>query len=257
MLHSRVLGRGPELVLLHGWGMNGAVWEDAAEALAPDFRVTLIDLPGHGHSPWSGQELHLADWAHACLRVAPPAALWVGWSLGGSVALEAALGAPQRVRALVLVTTTPCFVRDRHWSHALPEVTLARFRDALGADPGDTLGRFLALQVKGSDSALAVLRTLRRRIAERPPPSPAALDAGLHLLRHTDLCGRLPGLRPPSLWIYGERDTLVPRRSAEALAGLLPGARVEVIRGAAHAPFLSHRDQALDLLRRFAEEVLV
>jgi len=255
MLRSRALGQGPELVLLHGWGMNGAVWEDAAEALAPGFRVTLIDLPGHGHSPWTGRALDLASWAHACLRAAPPNALWVGWSLGGSVALEAALGAPQRVRALVLVTATPRFVQGSHWLHGLPETTLARFRDALGDDPGATLGRFLALQVKGSDSALAVLRTLRRRLTERPPPNPAALDTGLHLLCHADLCERLPGLRPPSLWIYGERDTLIPRRSAESLAGLLPGARVEIIRGAAHAPFLSHRDQALGLLRRFAEEM--
>jgi pimeloyl-[acyl-carrier protein] methyl ester esterase len=98
------------------------------------------------------------------------------------------------------------------------------------------------------------LRTLRHRLAEQPPPHPAALDTGLRLLRDTDLRARLSGLRPPSLWIYGERDTLVPKRSAESLAGLLPGARVEVIRGAAHAPFLSHRDQALGLLRRFAEE---
>lgn len=254
MLHSQVGGQGPDLVLLHGWGMNAAVWEDTGAALASNFRVTLIDLPGHGHSPWDGRELRLTDWAQACLEVAPPTALWVGWSLGGSVALEAAIQAPQRIRGLMLVTATPRFVRNDQWPHALPETTLTNFRHALGVNWSNTLERFLTLQVKGSDSAFGVLRTLRRRLAKRPSPHPLALDTGLDLLRTTDLCARLPELQPPSLWLYGERDTLVPRRSAESLARLVPDAQIETIKGAAHAPFLSHRDQAFDLLRRFIEE---
>jgi pimeloyl-[acyl-carrier protein] methyl ester esterase len=254
MLHSRTLGRGPELVLLHGWGMNAAVWDEVAEALAGELHCTLIDLPGHGASPWEEGPIEgLAGWAQACLEAAPERALWVGWSLGGSIALEAALTAPQRLRGLLLVTATPRFVRGPSWPHAMPEETLVRFRDALGTGPQATLEQFLCLQVRGSDRAREVLRSLRRGLARWPPPSPEALDAGLGLLREVDLRARLGGLRVPSLWLYGGRDTLVPRGGAESLAALLPAARVERIEGAAHAPFLSHREESLELLRRFAE----
>ncbi len=253
MLHAEVLGNGPDLLLIHGWGMNEAVWHDLAAILATDYRVTLVDLPGHGQSPYDPTRPSLADWARQVLEVAPDSAAWIGWSLGGSLALEAALQAPERIRTLTLVTTTPRFVRGADWRHAMPLETLEQFHADLTRDPRATLDRFLALEVSGGDEARSVLRLLRARLAEKPAADPAALDIGLDLLRDTDLRGRLPGLAMPSLWLYGQRDALVPRRSAQAVAELLPSADIEVIRGAAHAPFLSHPDQAMQQLRAFLE----
>jgi pimeloyl-[acyl-carrier protein] methyl ester esterase len=102
------------------------------------------------------------------------------------------------------------------------------------------LQRFLALQVKGSEAARETLRQLRQELAERPAPDPAALALGLDLLRDADLRARLPELACPSLWLFGERDTLVPAAVASSIAALLPQARVQAIPRAAHAPFLSH-----------------
>lgn len=48
MLYCQSWGSGPDLVLLHGWGMHGGVWDDTVEAFIDDWRVTVIDLPGHG-----------------------------------------------------------------------------------------------------------------------------------------------------------------------------------------------------------------
>jgi pimeloyl-[acyl-carrier protein] methyl ester esterase len=253
MLHRAVLGRGADLVLVHGWGMNGAVWNGLAEALARTFRVWILDLPGHGHSPHLPERSRLADWAAACLARVPEGAIWVGWSLGGSIALEAALTAPQRLRGLCLITSTPRFLQAPDWPHAMPEATLTQFRNQLTQDPAATLERFLALQVKGNDSARKVLRGLRRRLADRPAADARALDTGLDLLRTTDLRPRLAELALPSLWLFGRRDTLVPWRWSTELARLLPGARGRLIEGAAHIPFLSHPAPSLALLTAFVQ----
>ena len=121
-LYSYRVGRGPDVMLVHGWGMNAAVWSELAEVLGSDFRLHLIELPGHGGSPLQAGA-DLADWARACLEVAPPRAAWAGWSLGGLLALQAALSMPDRVARLVLVAATPRFVQGPDWAPAVAAQT--------------------------------------------------------------------------------------------------------------------------------------
>jgi pimeloyl-[acyl-carrier protein] methyl ester esterase len=237
------------LVLLHGWGMNAAVWEGLPGSLGR--ATTPIELPGHGSCPLPETARDLAAWAEACLAAAPERSVWLGWSLGGLVALAAALRAPERVAGLVLMTATPRFIQAADWPAAMAERTLGQFHDGLLSDPAGTLDRFLALQVRGSATARETLRILRRELAARPAPDPRALALGLDLLRDGDLRGRLGELACPSLWLFGSHDTLVTAAVAPAVAALLPAARVEVIRGAAHAPFLSHPEETTALIDGF------
>ncbi|AFL73738.1 pimeloyl-ACP methyl ester esterase BioH [Thiocystis violascens] len=243
-----------DLVMLHGWGMNAAVWDACPADTWNGLNQHRIELPGHGHSPFPPALDSLWSWADACLDAAPEQAVWLGWSLGGLVALAAALRAPKRVAGLVLLTATPRFVRAADWTPAMPETTLDQFHQELAADPAATLARFLALQVRGSDSAREVLRTLREALASQPAPNPAALSLGLDLLRDEDLRGRLPDLRCPALWLFGDHDALVPAKVAERIEILMPGARTQLIAGAAHAPHLSHPVETARAIRSFLAE---
>jgi len=247
-------GSGPDLVLLHGWGMNPGVWSGLPAHLTRGYRQHRIALPGHAGSPIGPGAQELAGWASACLAAAPDRALWVGWSLGGLVSLAAALQAPQRVRALILITTSPCFTRRADWPSAMPIGTLDQFQANLLADPAGTLERFLALQVRGSDAALPTLRWLRSEIRRHPAPNAGALAAGLRLLRESDLRALLSRLVPDSLWLFGGRDTLVPAALGEHIAGLAARARVRVIAGSGHAPFLSHPDATSEAIGDFLAE---
>jgi pimeloyl-[acyl-carrier protein] methyl ester esterase len=252
-LHVESAGRGgPPLVLVHGWGMNAAAWGDFAAHLAERHQVYRVELPGHGRSAWAGPD-SLADWAAAVLDSVPAGAVWLGWSLGVAVALQAALDAPGAVRGLVLVAGTPRFVQGGGWSHAMAPAVLEQFTASLLADPGATVERFLALQVRGAEDASGTLRRLKAALRALPPAQPQALETGLQLLRDTDLRPRLKALRPPALWLLGERDTLVPAGMGWDLAEWLPAARVQVVEGAGHAPFLSHPRQLLTSVAAFAE----
>lgn len=240
-------GQGPELVLVHGWGMNAGVWQPLLGALHERYRVTLIELPGHGESLLQA-EAELDAWSLACLQVAPPQAAWIGWSLGGLIAQRAALLAPQRILGLCPVCATPSFVQRDDWSAAMPPLVFAQFADNLAGDPQGTLKRFLALQVQGAEDARLVLRGLNEALARRPSAQPQALHDGLELLLQGDLRDQVVQLQMPTFWLFGERDTLVPAAAAEALRALDPSVRTEVIAGAGHAPLLSHPQQCLQWL---------
>ena len=90
-LWSETTGTGVPLYLIHGWGMNASVWDPLLTTLNDDYQVTRVDLPGHGNSPLPEKQLALSDWSSALMEAAPENAIWLGWSLGGLLALHAAI----------------------------------------------------------------------------------------------------------------------------------------------------------------------
>jgi pimeloyl-[acyl-carrier protein] methyl ester esterase len=250
-LYTQSSGDGPDLVLIHGWGLNGGIWDALAPRLAASgFRVTRVDLPGHGRSAWHG-EADVDALARAVLACVPQRAAWLGWSMGALVAMRAALNAPARIARLVLVAATPSFIRRPDWTPAMAPELLEGFASDLQRDYLRTLQRFLALQVRGSDAAEAVLRELRVRLLQHGRPAPESLRAGLDILRETDLRAPLADIACPVLWLMGARDTLVPEEAARQAAGRMPDARVEVIAGAGHAPFLARPAETADIIGDF------
>lgn len=267
--HYESAGSGPPLLLIHGWGMHSGMWGGVAEKLAQHFRVMAVDLPGHGYSRRPGAEgrtqgkegavrevvegTRLDEWAGRLASQFDEPLTVCGWSLGGQVALRWALRHPQRVERLVIVASTPCFVRLTGWRYALSVEILEEFAANLQQNYAQTLIRFLSLQMRGSEQERAVLSSMRDGLFIRGIPDLNALESGLEILRDTDLRGALPEIRQPTLVLAGERDTLIPHQASHYLASQIPAARLAVIKGAAHAPFLSHPDEFVMLLRSFME----
>jgi pimeloyl-[acyl-carrier protein] methyl ester esterase len=249
-LYTQTSGEGPDLVLIHGWGLNGGVWDTLVPLLEPGFSITRVDLPGHGRSAWQADE-GLDGLARAVLECVPERAAWLGWSLGGLVAARAAFAAPERIERLILVAATPSFVSRPDWPAAMAPGLFEAFARDLQRDYLRTLQRFLALQVRGSDGADVVLRALRTRLLQYGPPVPEALMAGLAILRATDLRARFADIACPVLLLMGARDTLVPAAAAQPVAAFLPDARVELIDGAGHAPFLACPERVAGIIGDF------
>lgn len=246
MLWHERLGSGPDLVLVHGWGLHGGIWGELPERLAQHFRVTTLDLPGHGRSRAAGESFSLSTFTDRVAALCDTPAIWLGWSLGGLVALNAALSHPQKVAKLVLVGTTPKFVQSPEWPHAMPAEVFADFACSLTQDFRATLLRFLSLQVGNNETARALLKQLRAEMYAHGEPLPEALAAGLAILEQTDLRARLAEIRVPALVMHGSHDRLAPPAAGEYLAAQLPQARLLRLEGAGHAPFLSHVDSFAD-----------
>jgi pimeloyl-[acyl-carrier protein] methyl ester esterase len=257
-LHVEIRGEGPDLVLLHGWALHGGMWGPWLDDLAGQARLHLLDLPGHGRSPWSEGIRDLGGLAHAVFPHVPPGAALLGWSLGGMVALELARRHARHVRALVLIATTPKFLASPGWEHAMRPDVLEAFTQGLAGDYRGTVQNFLALQTRGDERARETLRLLRSKLASHGEPDPRALAAGLDILRGSDLRDVLPRIALPTLVIAGDHDRLTPPAAGRELAAALPAARFRLIERSGHAPFLSHPGEVLadvgGFLSRHAQE---
>ena len=239
-LHTQTTGRGRDLLLIHGWGLHGGVWDSLVPELAREWRVTRVDLPGHGQSRARPSPAALTELAALVTQSAPENAVWLGWSLGGLVALQAALDFPEALQGLILVSTTPRFTTADDWSCAMPPSLLQEFMAVLQRDYGNCVQRFLASQVRGGERARETLRRLRAALATRDQPDAGSLAAGLEILQHSDLRGGLHEIALPTLVMAGDYDRLTPPQAGAWLAAKVRGAHLLRFPKAAHAPFLSH-----------------
>lgn len=249
-LRIDTVGGGPPLVLLHGWAMHSGIFAPLVERLRADFTLHLVDLPGHGLNRDS--ELPLAlDGVAAAIAGRVPRATWLGWSLGGLVALRAAQSHPAAVRGLAMVCASPRFVRAPDWPQGMDLAVFETFASELARDYRGTIDRFLMLEAQGSDRVREELRLLRAQVFAVCEPAPGRLAEGLAVLQDSDLRAGLPALAMPSLWIAGRRDRLVFPQAMEDAAAMAPRSRFVRIEHGGHAPFLSHADEVAAMLRDF------
>ena len=133
-LYIETHGTGPDLVLLHGWGLNLRVWDGLIREMANSFRIITVDLPGHGRSAWNPKACTPAAQAwqvHAALESVSTRYSLLGWSLGGQIALDLAAAVPGSVERLVLVATTPRFAVAADWPYGMPATALEKMATQL------------------------------------------------------------------------------------------------------------------------------
>jgi len=248
MIETR--GAGPDLVLVHGWGMHRGVWGRCADDLARRFRLHLVDLPGHGSARNQRFDDDLVKLA-ADIAGRVPRATWLGWSMGGLITLQAILDHGAQIDRAVLVASNPSFVVRAHWPDGVGENLFVDFARQLKKDFEGTLNRFLVLETLGSDTARESLRELREDLHSGPMPDVYALGAGLSILRNTDYSGRLAGITQPTLWLAGGRDRLVPPAALQRAAELAANGQYLRIHGAGHAPFIGHRAAFVEAVTEF------
>lgn len=240
-------GHGRPLLLVSGLGSRGTSWQPFLSHAAQNWRVLSFDAPGSGNGPPLAGRVEVREMAEQVLGLLDQLGLesvpLVGRSLGGMLAQELALLAPERVSRLVLVSTT-----GRSDAH-LREVFSLWARMAELGIPAQIRHRSSLLWCLGRQ-ALEHDDRVRSYLAARSGadrPRDYALQA--HAAARHDALDRLRELRVPTLVVSGSDDRLTPPTHAETLAKTIPGARLMTIPGAGHLPYL-------ETPRSFAEGVL-
>lgn len=240
-------------VAIHGWGFSSPVWRGFPEPGLFPGGFQVRSLPGYDGVEAGPPAHSVPDWAK---RLAADAegkpATWVGWSLGGLVAIDVARAYPARVTSLILIASTPRFQRHADWPNALAPDLLQTFKGTLTTAPTKTMARFAALCAGTATPHMRTIARQLRAVLDAPnPPSEETLQAGLNALAEQDYREALAGLRCPVLVILGDNDPLVPAGVAEDIRALNPGAQVRVLRDCAHAPFLSHPQECQRMIEEF------
>jgi 2-succinyl-6-hydroxy-2,4-cyclohexadiene-1-carboxylate synthase len=256
----RTRGSGVPLLVLHGFTGRGSGWGRHAAVFAREFRVIVVDLPGHGRTetptdPTRASVERTADDLAAILRrdgLAPAHVL--GYSLGARIALRLAVVHPASLRRLVLESPSAGLATEseRRARRAADVARAVRLeRDGIEA----FIDEWEREPVFASQAGLPPARAARLR-AERLRNRPAGLAASLRDAGQgsmESLHDRLARVRAPTLVIAGALDPVGLAR-AEGIADEIPGARLEVVAGAGHTPHLETPSTFRSLAISFLKE---
>jgi pimeloyl-ACP methyl ester carboxylesterase len=252
-------GSGPPVVLLHGLGATKASFLPTVGALARSHRAIAIDLPGFGDSAKPiGPAYDAPFFAEAVVALLDALDLeradLVGNSMGGRVAIEAALRSPERVNRLVLLAPSLAWLRSRPWAHLLRFVPteLGLIQPA----PRAIVERIVRRVVPDSDdrwTAAGIDEFLRSYLT---PRGRAAFYAAARSIYMEDPHGaegfwtRLPELKAPSLFVWGRKDTLVPLGFERHVREALPAAE-HLVLNCGHVPQLERPRDTHEAMTRF------
>ncbi len=245
-------GRGPTVVLVHGFGESLMAWRAVFDQLAGRADVIALDLPGFGLSskPPSGYATDslAADLLGALDALDVHRAVLVGHSMGGAVVAAAALRDPGRVRALVLVD--PALVGTP------APVSEARRSDSARGAAAPLIAEYEALRTRftAPHDADWLAETDSAR-AYAPADDPAYRNAVAAVLREFDFAyltdERAARWRLPTLLLWGEYDQIFPLADGRRLATRLRGASFEVVPRSWHRPHVERPTQTAAAIERF------
>ncbi len=215
--------RGKRLLFLHGAGSNGGVWSRQLDHFSKRHSPVAFDWPGHGRSSGTEALASIGAYRESTSKVldalAIDRAVIVGTSMGGLVALDLALSAPERVEALVLVSVGPKISLPAEMTETWRLVMTGR-----APQPFNTTGY-------GDDPAFEILREGWEHQV-RTDPRVRYFD--LVAATAADYRPRLGEIRRPTLVVAGAKDPLTTSADAALLASGIAGARRVEIAGGGH-----------------------
>ncbi len=247
-----VLGKGPDLVLLHPFPINHHIWDPIAERLANYYRVIRPDLRGHGDSE-AGEgpatmKKHAGDVLKVCEEVGVERAVFCGNSIGGYAIFELWRQQRERVRGMVLCGTKAGADNAEARSNRL------KAADAVEREGPEPFIEGMLPKVLGESTRrnrLDLVDCARNMMRKMTVAGIAAVQRGM--AERPDSTPTLATIDVPAVVIVGDEDVATPRAEAEIMARGIRGSRLAVVPGAGHYVPLEKSGEVQQLLQEFLQ----
>jgi pimeloyl-ACP methyl ester carboxylesterase len=230
-LHYRIAGHGSPLVLIHGYGVSGHIWQRVLPYLTEQHKVVIVDLPGYGRSTYTGvwQLRAMAPLlARFLQRLDLPRVSLLGHSMGGAISVHLADYAPEMVERLVLTNSAGLPLQAK-----LSTLALRSLRSFVQREGGGYPPRL-------------VLDTLR--------PHTRLLWQGAREMMRSDFRSELARIKIPTLIIWGARDLMLPLQLGYNLKENLPHAQLVILPPSGHRPMLTQPEEFSRIVLEFLQE---
>lgn len=238
-------GEGDPLVFLHGWGADSRVWRQQIPFFSEDRRTIVIDLPGHGQTPWKEMTIDEIAQSLLCLlrRICPLPVSLVGSSLGGVLAIKVFEHGPDFVRSLTLTGSQPRFLRSEDYPYGLSDRQILRLARQLERNYEKAIDRFFVSLFTRKERESLLFRWLRRFKRSEGFPQKEAMLSIFMQLKDLDARAVLPHIHVPFQLINGNEDLVCQLGVEQVIREAIPHAQVELYEGCGHFPFLiqAHR----------------
>ncbi|GAA3910835.1 pimeloyl-ACP methyl ester esterase BioH [Halomonas cibimaris] len=237
------------LTLLHGWGVDSRIWQPLQPHWPEGVRITAPSWPGYfdsscADSAATSDPSSLAATAGAMAASLPQDSVWVGWSLGGLLAVAMAEHLPPP-RGIILLSAGARFC----WPNGVTPKALAEFTFAFERSPAVAWRHFLRWQSSGEPEPREALKRLHALLGKTPPADTPTLAAGLGFLKTLDNRERLNALPCPVAMLSGENDPFISRPPAGEAA------LNERLAHAGHCPMVSRPAALAEALVRIASDI--
>ncbi len=231
------------LVVVGGWGVRVEMLEPVYRRLPAEVTLVSLDdrLLEHCQS--------VSDAADELLSTCSEPAIWMGWSLGAAIVMEAASRATGAVRAAVTLAGFPRFVAANGWTTGMSRAEFSAFARGLRQDPERYWLHFQLLMINGCANETQARQQLKPWLEAGAPVSPEGLAHTLTWLRDLDQRGRWQALDIPALHLLGREDVIVRPWSGQLALG--PNSRIETIDGMAHWPVADQAQLCANAIRSF------
>jgi pimeloyl-[acyl-carrier protein] methyl ester esterase len=241
------LGSGHPIIFIHGWAMNKDVFKPFFEKLDKNkYQLLFFDLPEMDENDtWEkcinqiNNEIQNYNFDSFDL---------FGWSLGGQVAIEIYRLNREKVKKIILASSTPIFVKNDLWGFGLNEKIFENFAKSIISDQKKTLTNFFNLQLLGQESKKAILNYLTNCVASKDI-NINSLKFYLSHMKNNNFLTFMGNMNCDIYLIAGDQDKIVPIESQTFMQKNIRNVKKTIfINKASHIPFLSHPDQCATYL---------
>jgi len=251
-IHYEDVGSGTPIILGHSFLCTGEMWREQVPALAENYRVINPDLRGNGQSgkatsPWSLYDA-LQDSIELLDHLGIDRAIWCGLSIGGMVAMRAALSAPDRVSALILMDTD---AGEEKLLRILKYRIMGMGASACGVKPfvpAVLKMMFGAATLKNNQELVSEYREIFAGL-----DTESIVNSLPSLTKRDSVVSQLADIKAPSVVIVGEEDKSLPVARSHLIHDQLADSELVVIPEAGHLSAIEQPERVNSAVRAFLE----